>query len=108
MYIAASVRSRRDDETVVIDAFCENLTENELVSRIVKEEPNMVGLNCSTHTFLDAIATLSEVKEKLPDTVLAMGGYHATFAAEYILREYPCVDFIIKCEAEHAFVSLLE
>ncbi len=108
LYIAASVRSRRDDEIVVIDAFCENLTENELVSRIVKEEPDMVGLNCSTHTFLDAIATLSEVKEKLPDTVLAMGGYHATFAAEHILREYPCVDFIIKGEAEHAFVSLLE
>lgn len=102
------VRQERNDEVVVIDAFCENLTGRDLVARIVREEPDVAGLNCSTHTFLDAIAVLAEVREKLPDAVLVMGGYHATFAAERILKEYSCVDFIIKGEAEHAFISLLE
>ena len=107
LYIAANIRAQRDDEIKVIDAFCENLSQETLVNRISKEAPKVVGLNCSTHTFLDAVNTLTEVRKKLPDAFLILGGYHATFAAERILKEYPCVDFIIKGEAEHSLIQLL-
>lgn len=108
MYIAANVRAHRDDEIIVVDAFCENLSRSTLVSRVVKEAPEVVGLNCSTHTFLDAINALRDIRKELPDAILVLGGYHATFAAERILKEYPFVNFIIKGEAEYAFVQLLQ
>ena len=108
LYIAANIRAQRDDEIKVIDAFCENLSRETLVNHILKEAPKVVGLNCSTHTFLDAVKTLTDIRRKLPDAILILGGYHATFAAERILKEYPCVDFIIKGEAEHALVQLLK
>jgi anaerobic magnesium-protoporphyrin IX monomethyl ester cyclase len=108
LYIAANVRAQRDDEIKVIDAFCENLTKESLVNRVLKESPDVVGLNCSTHTFLDSINALKDIRKELPDSTLILGGYHATFAAERILKEYPYVDYIIKGEAENALIQLLQ
>jgi anaerobic magnesium-protoporphyrin IX monomethyl ester cyclase len=108
LYIASSLRSVRQDEVKVVDAFCENLGQEELVSRVTNERPDVFGINCSTHTFLDTIDTLKRVSEVLPDTTLVLGGFHATFAAERILKDYPFVDYIVKGEAERSFPKLLE
>jgi len=107
LYIASSIAAQRNDEVKVIDAFCENLGKEDLVERVAKERPDVFGINCSTHTFLSAIDTLRDLRKTLPDIILVMGGFQATFAADRILREYPFVDFIIKGEAEHAFPQLL-
>jgi anaerobic magnesium-protoporphyrin IX monomethyl ester cyclase len=108
LYIASSTRTRRSDDIRVIDAFCENLTKEELVRRVVAEKPDVFGMNCSTHTFLSSIEALEDIKKALPETRLVLGGFHATFAAERILREYPFVDFILKGEAEEGFPDLLD
>jgi len=44
----------------------------------------------------------------MPDMVLLLGGYHATFVAEDILRHCRFIDYIIKGEAEEAFPLLLD
>ena len=108
LYIAASVRARSNDRIEVVDAHCENFNKETLVKRVSIESPDVFGMNCSTHTFLSAIDALADIRKVLPETVLVMGGMHATFAAERILREYPLVDFIIKGEAESAFPRFLE
>ncbi|MDD1769288.1 MAG: B12-binding domain-containing radical SAM protein [Methanomassiliicoccales archaeon] len=108
LYIASSLTAKRGDEVKIIDAFCENLTKEELVERIAREEPDVFGMNSSTHTFLSAISTLNDLSKALPDTKMVMGGFQATFAADRILRDYPFVDFIIKGEAESAFPQLLD
>ena len=107
LYIASSSLSKRADDFRVIDAFCENLTEHELVARVVREGPDVFGMSCSTHTFLSAIGTLARLKEALPRTKLVLGGFHATFAAERILKDYPFVDYVVKGEAELSFPKLL-
>jgi len=107
LYIASSVRSKRKDDIRVIDAFCENLTPDALLERVVREKPDVFGLNCSTHTFLEAIGMLRRMKTALPDTKLVLGGYHATFAASRIIRDYPFIDYIVKGEGEVSFPQLL-
>lgn len=108
LYIAANLRKRRGDEVKVIDAFCANLTPEQLVERLVRERPDLIGMNCSTHTFMEAMRTLEMAHRELPEARILLGGYHATFATEQILRDYPFIDFIIKGEAENAFVKLLD
>lgn len=108
LYIASSCRVRRADDIKVIDAFCENLTEGQLVERVVRDDPEVFGINCSTETFLSAIGTLRKLREVLPNTRLVLGGFHSTFAADRILREYPFVDYILKGEAEVSFPKLLD
>jgi radical SAM superfamily enzyme YgiQ (UPF0313 family) len=108
LYIASSTRTKRSDDIRVIDAFCENLSQDQLVSRVIKERPDVFGMNCSTHTFLDTISTLERLREELPAAKLVLGGFHATFAAERILREYSCLDYLVKGEAELSFPKLLD
>ena len=107
LYIAANLRKNRNDDIKVVDAFCLNLDGDQLVEMAVNERPDVFGMNCSTHSFLEAIETMRKISERLPDTVMLLGGYHATFAAEQILRGYPFIDYIIKGEAEEAMVDLL-
>lgn len=107
LYIAAVLRAERRDDVRVVDAFCENLSREDLVARVARERPDVFGINCSTHTFLDSMAAAEAVHRALPDTTVVMGGFHATFAAERILRAYPFIDYIVKGEAEHSVPGLL-
>lgn len=108
LYIASSTLSKRSDEMKVIDAYCENLTEDELVARVRMENPDVFGMNCSTHTFGSTIDAMSRVRTALPDVKLVLGGFHATFAAQKILREYQFLDYVVSGEAEHSFPKLIE
>lgn len=108
LYIAGTVKRRRNDEVVVLDAFCENLSKEQLVERVRQERPDVVGMNCSTHTFLTTIEALQEVHRQMPEVKIVLGGYHATFAATEILKDYPFIDYIIKGEAERALPRLLD
>ncbi|MEM4262711.1 MAG: radical SAM protein [Thermoplasmata archaeon] len=108
LYIASNTRSHSNHEVKIIDAFCENLTKEQLIERAIKERPDVFGMNCSTHLFLDTMDVLREIKKALPETKLVLGGYHATFAAKEILAEYPFVDYILKGEAEFSFPMLLD
>lgn len=80
----------------------------ELTDTIVREKPDLVGLNCSTHTFLAAAEVLKAVAECLPEATIVLGGYHATLATEQILRCCPFIDYIISGEGEFSFVALLD
>ncbi|MDW5563098.1 MAG: radical SAM protein [Methanomassiliicoccus sp.] len=108
LYLAGSVRKERGDEVVVVDAFCHNLTVEELVDRVVRERPDVLGMNCSTHTFTATMEVMSRAHQLLPDLTIVLGGYHATFAAREILNEYWFIDFIIKGEAERSLPRLLD
>ncbi len=57
---------------------------------------------------MDAMVVLKDIAERLPDTIIVMGGYHATLATEQILRNYPFIDYIISGEGEFSFVTLLD
>jgi len=108
LYLASSLKKFRNDEVRVVDAFCMNMSSENLAELIVSERPDIVGLSTSTHTFIDSVNVLEEVSRRLPGVKMVMGGYHSTFAAENILRTYPFINYIIKGEAEHAIVQLLE
>lgn len=108
LYLASCIRARGRDEVQVTDAFCENLTPEQLVARVVEAKPDVFGMNCSTHTFLTAIDVLRRVRESQPEMRLVLGGFHATFAAEQIVRGYPFLDYLVKGEAEQSFPDLLD
>jgi len=108
LYIASNIKAHRLDEVIVLDAFCRNLTKEECAARVVEERPEVVGFNCSTHTFMQTIETMEMIRKELPNTIMVLGGYHATFASKKILRDYPFIDYILKGESEGPMVKLLD
>ena len=108
LYLAGSLKRSRGDEVVVVDAFCENLTKEEFLDRVERERPDMLGMNCSTHTFIATMDVLQEAHRRFPSMLIILGGYHATFAPKEILRDYRFIDYIIKGEAEFSLPKLLD
>jgi anaerobic magnesium-protoporphyrin IX monomethyl ester cyclase len=108
LYIASNLKKRRGDEVEIVDAFCLNLTKEQLVERVRSTHPDIFGMNCSTHTYIQAMEVYKEISDQMPDITLLLGGYHATFAAEDILRQCHFIDYIIKGEAEEALPLLLD
>lgn len=108
LYLASSIKAHSKHSIKVVDAFCLNLDKPGLIQAIEDERPDVIGLSTSTHTFLDSMEALEEASRRLPDAKIILGGYHATFAAEEILRAYPFVDYILKGEAEYSMLELLD
>jgi len=108
LYIAASIRKRRGDSIRVVDAFCMNLDRAGVLGIIKKESPDFIGISTSTHAFLESMEVLREAAAALPEAKIALGGYHATFAAGQILGTYPFIDYVLKGEAESSMPDLLD
>lgn len=108
LYIAANLKKLRKDDVIVVDAFCRNLDRAAVLKIIEDERPGFIGISTSTHAFLEAMEVLREAAARLPDAIIALGGYHSTFAADQILRTYPFVDYILKGEAEFSLPALLD
>jgi len=76
--------------------------------QIVTIKPGVIGLSLFTHNRIDTLTLARELKQALPESIVVLGGPHATFLAEEIIRRYPEIDYIIQGEGEKSFADLLK
>jgi len=68
---------------------------------IAEDQPAMVGLDLHWHfQAYDAIEIAQKLKQAHPEVAIVVGGFTASFFAEEILREFDCIDFVIRGDAE--------
>jgi len=79
-----------------------------LANVIEKEQPDIVGITCSTLTFKKAIQCGMVAKKVNPNIKVVMGGPHVTFTDVETLERYPCVDIIVRGEGEYTFLELVQ
>ena len=106
-YLAAVARNS-GWEPGIIDGLTENLSPQELTSRIKGFQPDVVGLTATTAAIYDAYEVAKIVKKINPETLVMIGGPHATFMAEEVLRECPYIDVVVRGEGEKTFEEILE
>jgi anaerobic magnesium-protoporphyrin IX monomethyl ester cyclase len=70
-------------------------------------KPDVAGISLFTHNRIDSLKLIKGIKKALPDTIIVLGGPHATLLADEILKRYKEVDYIIKGEGEKLFTDLL-
>jgi anaerobic magnesium-protoporphyrin IX monomethyl ester cyclase len=119
-YLAASIRHYFP--VSVIDALGEGyeterrrgeflyygLTDDEILSRIAIESPLVIGVSILfSNLAAESMRLISLIKSEQPDVKIVLGGHHPSAMPELIMRNYPCVDFIIKGEADLTFLQLL-
>ena len=83
--MASYLKANGYNDVSIVDAFSCNMTEDDLVNAVKKENPDIVGMSSTTHTFLDAMSATKRLKNMLPDTKIVLGGYQATFNTRNIL-----------------------
>lgn len=93
----------------LIDNSKDLLSTEELVKRVKREDPQVVGISSLTPDFRRGIEFAQAIREELPDVKIVFGNYHSTFTYDKILQNYPeVVDYIVFGYGEQTFLELVE
>src|SRR3989338_4104739 len=71
-------------------------------------DADLVGFSVWFSNYARSISLASKVKASRPNTVIVMGGPHATAIAGRILKFNDCIDFVVRGEGEIPFSELLK
>lgn len=81
-----------------------------LCRTLPKINPDLIGLSAMTWQFDTCLKIIRLIKQLLPHTQIAVGGYHATLMYKEISQSEGCqaIDFIIRGEGEITFRRLVK
>jgi len=99
-YISAISRNAGHEVTAAA------LNAKDLQETVHEFSPDVIAFGCTTgfhRKYLDAVQNIT----KTFDATIVMGGAHPTFFPE-VLEENDCLNFVIRGEADLAFLQLLE
>lgn len=103
--LAASVRSVLPEARVeIIDQCIENISYNELLDKLTRSQPAVVGFYSATLTMPQVGQVSRRIKDALPETLLVLGGPHIS-ALPQDLPE--AIDLGVLGEGEATFAQLL-
>ena len=105
-YIAA-VLCQEGFEVVIIDQLAQGPSNStELVAQIANLRPLFVGLSITTPTWPTVRELARALKETGLHAPIVVGGHHATFCYDEILRTEPAIDFVVRYEGEYSTLKL--
>ncbi|VVB88504.1 Ribosomal protein S12 methylthiotransferase RimO [uncultured archaeon] len=108
VYVAGSLQEA-GYEVCIYDAMSKFDTFDDIKARIKKYDPDAVGTAAYTSSIYDSVNVLKIAKEVNPSIITMLGGIHATFCWEELLKtEEKSVDYIIRGEGDITTTELLD
>lgn len=105
-YLAAVLEDEKH-EIKIIDAAAEGLSANDILRRIGRISPDIVGITTFTVSAYSAYELAKKIKEKPLDIKVVIGGPHITSNPADILQ-YPEIDAAVVGEGEITFKELIQ
>ena len=106
-YLASALRAR-GRKVEIINAEMEGLNGPEVVERLMSLQPGIIGFSPVSLSMNHTLSILTEVKRRRPQTIGILGGHLASMSATPILEGEPCVDMILRGDAEETFSQLID
>lgn len=106
-YIAA-VLEKNNIEVEIIDAEVEKLSWKTLEKKCKESNPDLAGITSLTESRFESFKASKIVKNALPDTMVVMGGPHASLATEDTLQNVKTVDIVVRGEGEYTMAELCQ
>jgi radical SAM superfamily enzyme YgiQ (UPF0313 family) len=103
----AAVLEKLDYEVKIIDGDAENLSFDETLNKIISEKPDYIGSTTMTATMNIVGEFYSQLKEKLPNIKIIVGGPHASAIPEETLREFADIDIAVVGEGDETVIELM-
>ena len=104
--ILAAVLEREGYQASIVDANALRFKAKSLAPHVAGAD--VVGLTAVTPTINTAIDIAREVKHANPDSLVILGGAHATLLPEETLTSAPEIDVIVRGEGEDIAIRLLQ
>jgi len=105
-YLAGALREQQIDVTI-INGELEGLTSETVVSRLVTQRFDLIGFSPVSLSMKRTLAIVSHIRERLPGTVIVLGGHLASMCAADIMAAEASVDMILAGDAEFTFPMLI-
>lgn len=106
LYVAAYAECVPGCEVTLWDCQAERTGYDELGRRLGDLAPDVVGVQVTTFTLIDAVLTARLVRKMAPGAFIVFGGPHPTLYPRET-AQLPEVDAVIVGEGEHPFEALL-
>jgi anaerobic magnesium-protoporphyrin IX monomethyl ester cyclase len=106
-YIASSLRAA-GHEIELLDGKLDNLTIEEIVSRVRDRPPDLVGITCMTVEYPRAVEIASRIKDDRAELPIMVGGAHVNAVGRQALEEGDGFDYACVGEGEHLACELAE
>lgn len=104
-YLASVLCNNRVD-VVILDAFAENLSIEEIVDKVKKLNPGVIGFSMVTPTVPICCELAIKVKE-VCNAIIVFGGIHPSLLTKETLSN-KAVDIVIRGEGEFSFLELVK
>jgi len=105
-YIAA-VLEENSIKVKILDAPALNMDFYKYRKAVSKLNVDVLGVQTTTPTINQALQVAQITKEEQSDCVITLGGYHATFMPNQILRQNDFVDIIVRNEGEYTTLDVV-
>ncbi len=107
LQLAGELLRSNDNTVTVIDMEADGKSVDEVVSQLIAESPDMVGITLhATAAHNTAAEIVAKTKKFLPQVKFIAGGHHATFMAEELIR---CgFDIVVLGEGDRTIAEIAE
>lgn len=107
LLLIGTVLSENDYNVYIVDMDIENLIPSDIIYRIKEIRFNYVGISMNFSLCANSSLNVArQIKQMYNDVPIIIGGNHATFMSNDLIREQ-CVDYIIKYNGHDTFVDLV-
>ena len=106
-YLSYALKTRRGDETRIVDGRRHRLSPEAVVSEAERFGAQAAGVTAMTFEAPEAIELIARFKERLPEVPVIIGGPHATGYGPSLLERCRA-DHLVMGEGEDTLVELLD
>jgi radical SAM superfamily enzyme YgiQ (UPF0313 family) len=103
----ASFLVSRGIDTEIIDCYATPRSAEQLVTEIIRRNPDVVGFSCTTSSFLEGYGFAALLKERAPEIITVFGGAHVCSVGVRLLDVFPAIDYLVIGEGEVSFYELV-
>ncbi|MFH1386297.1 MAG: radical SAM protein [bacterium] len=105
-YIGAALQQKGCDVTVT-DASLHGYNISETVESALRNDPQFIGISCTTPIYHLAVAIIDQIKLKSPTTTVIIGGAHVSALPEATLKTSKA-DFVCIGEGEESIGKIID
>ena len=104
LYIASALQAAGHEVIFINGAFNRH---TEILTRLQRENPAFIGLYSTTFGWNKALQAAADIKKRLSDVFIAVGGPFPIAMQQACLRDNDCIDAVVTGEGEHTVTELV-
>ncbi len=107
LYLSSYIKKYTNANVVIVEALRDNLSDEQILNIIEKENPDLIGIHCLTAFYKQAVTLCKKIKSMQKKYKVHLGGVHPTFMPYTTLKDSEA-DFVVVGEGEIPIKKIID